>query len=178
MWYMHRPLLKFNPSLYMNSSATIHELVIFVSVSIWLLHRISRYHIAMLLILFDNVSGLIKLKLSNRIEDTISFSQTDSNFTTLGFFSVENGWVNDGEAGDLRCHRAHYDVIVIIPPKFSHITLIRCRESIRLIYHCVGTTIIWPIQPQSEWVRYLFRFNVFVYIWETWTVIICRFDSW
>ena len=24
-----------------------------------------------------------------------------------------NGWVNDGEAGDLRRHRAHYDVIVI-----------------------------------------------------------------
>ena len=132
----------------------------------------------MLLILFDNVSVLIKLKLSNRIEDTISFSQTDSNFTILGFFSVENddfiklkhfprywlfvrkihrsphkaqrwgalmfslvcpwinGWVNDGEAGDLRCHRAHYDVIVIIPPKYSHIALIRCRESIRLIYLC------------------------------------------
>ena len=24
-----------------------------------------------------------------------------------------NGWVNNGEAGDLRCYRAHYDVIVI-----------------------------------------------------------------
>ena len=24
-----------------------------------------------------------------------------------------NGWVNNGEAGDLRCHRAHYDVIVM-----------------------------------------------------------------
>ena len=23
-----------------------------------------------------------------------------------------NGWVNNGEAGDLRCHPAHYDVIV------------------------------------------------------------------
>ena len=23
------------------------------------------------------------------------------------------GWANDGEAGDLRCHRAHYDVIVM-----------------------------------------------------------------
>ena len=26
-----------------------------------------------------------------------------------------NGWVNNGEAGDLRHHRAHYDVIVMIP---------------------------------------------------------------
>ena len=25
-----------------------------------------------------------------------------------------NGWVNNGEAGDLRLHRAHYDVIVMI----------------------------------------------------------------
>ena len=25
-----------------------------------------------------------------------------------------NGWVNDRDAGDLRCHRAHYDVIVIL----------------------------------------------------------------
>ena len=25
-----------------------------------------------------------------------------------------NGWVNNGEAGDLRCYRAHYDVIVIL----------------------------------------------------------------
>ena len=24
-----------------------------------------------------------------------------------------NGWVNNGEAGDLRCYRAHYDVIVM-----------------------------------------------------------------
>ena len=25
-----------------------------------------------------------------------------------------NGWVNNREAGDLRCHRAHYDVIVML----------------------------------------------------------------
>ena len=25
-----------------------------------------------------------------------------------------NGWVNNREAGDLRCHRAHYDVIVMV----------------------------------------------------------------
>ena len=24
-----------------------------------------------------------------------------------------NGWVNNGEAGDLRCHHAHYDVILL-----------------------------------------------------------------
>ena len=34
----------------------------------------------------------------------------------LVFFSIcawINGWVNSGEAGDLRCHRAHYDVTVM-----------------------------------------------------------------
>ena len=29
------------------------------------------------------------------------------------FFEI-NGWVNNGEAGDLRRHRAHYDVIVML----------------------------------------------------------------
>ena len=24
-----------------------------------------------------------------------------------------NSWVNNGEAGDLRCHRAHYEIIVM-----------------------------------------------------------------
>ena len=28
---------------------------------------------------------------------------------------VKNGWVNTHEAGDLRRHRAHYDVIVMCP---------------------------------------------------------------
>ena len=30
-----------------------------------------------------------------------------------------NGWVNNHQAGDLRCHRAYYDVIVIQQPRFS-----------------------------------------------------------
>ena len=31
-----------------------------------------------------------------------------------------NGWVNNGEAGDLRRHRAHYDVTVITYCFVSH----------------------------------------------------------
>ena len=27
---------------------------------------------------------------------------------------LNNVWVNNGEAGDLRCYRAHYDVIVMV----------------------------------------------------------------
>ena len=29
-------------------------------------------------------------------------------------FAWTNGWVNNGEADDLRCHRAHYDIILMI----------------------------------------------------------------
>ena len=36
----------------------------------------------------------------------------------LRFAPWINGWVNNGEAGDLRCHRAQYDVIVTFA-KFS-----------------------------------------------------------
>ena len=34
---------------------------------------------------------------------------------------IDNGWVNNGEAGDLRRHRAHYDVIIMmtIIPKYN-----------------------------------------------------------
>ena len=28
---------------------------------------------------------------------------------------LNNDWVNNLEAGDLRCHRAHYDIIVMSP---------------------------------------------------------------
>ena len=34
-----------------------------------------------------------------------------------------NGWINNHEAGDLRRHRAHYDVTVVKPPKWSICTL-------------------------------------------------------
>ena len=45
-------------------------------------------------------------------------SRTKASGAELWFFSVIcawiNGWVNNGEAGDLKRHRAHYDVIVMI----------------------------------------------------------------
>ena len=34
-------------------------------------------------------------------------------FDVLFIFAWQNGWVSKGEAGDLRCHRAHYDVTVM-----------------------------------------------------------------
>ena len=46
-----------------------------------------------------------------------------------------NGWVNNGEAGDLRRHRAHYDVIVMVlsHPSGSSDDAMRCY--ICLSYH-------------------------------------------
>ena len=35
------------------------------------------------------------------------------NFDVFFDLRPNNGWVNNGEAGDLRRHRAHYDVIVM-----------------------------------------------------------------
>ena len=40
-----------------------------------------------------------------------------------------NNWVNTREAGDLRCHRAHYDVIVVIQ---EHGVVIASKRSL----HC------------------------------------------
>ena len=34
-------------------------------------------------------------------------------FDIFSELCLNNGWLNSGEAGDLRRHRAHYDVIVM-----------------------------------------------------------------
>ena len=34
-----------------------------------------------------------------------------------------NSWVNNHEAGDLICHRAHYDVTIMVPPVLTHLVL-------------------------------------------------------
>ena len=35
-------------------------------------------------------------------------------FDVFFIYAWTNGWVNDRDAGDLRCHRAHYDVTVMM----------------------------------------------------------------
>ena len=54
-----------------------------------------------------------------------------------------NSWVNNGEAGDLRRHHAHYDVIVmqaIFPVPFKQIDM-SARHVLLHNYHC--SSIIW-----------------------------------
>ena len=51
-----------------------------------------------------------------------------------------NGWVNNGEAGDLRCHRAHYDVTVMVE---TH-TPIRYKLYVCFITKSLLTHSIFP----------------------------------
>ena len=54
-----------------------------------------------------------------------------------------NGWVNNRDAGDLRQHRAHYDVTVMIRPT---ITLYPFAATRILIYKQIIYTVTFPLQ--------------------------------
>ena len=63
-----------------------------------------------------------------------------------------NGWVNNGEAGDLRRHPAHYDVIVMYRLRpCSGIDRKRARETIR------GLLYYW-------WVRHPYSYSIIRFI--------------
>ena len=47
--------------------------------------------------------------------------------------SAINGWVNNGEAGDLRRHRAHYDLMYLVLAPKSSIMHVRFRNSHRVM---------------------------------------------
>ena len=61
-----------------------------------------------------------------------------------GFFDLRlnNGWVNNREAGDLRRYRAHYDVIVMgytgwyTADKFARIVLKSFKNDMRAVIRC------------------------------------------
>ena len=57
-----------------------------------------------------------------------------------------NGWVNNGEAGDLRRHRGHYDVNVmdIRPKRILHLNLAKSRSSI---------TSVWIVQSFRDFAQ-------------------------
>ena len=57
-----------------------------------------------------------------------------------------NGWVNNGEAGDFRRHRAHYDVIVVYDKMCTHCYALFCAD-------CIINLAI--IEPVSHWVALL-----------------------
>ena len=52
-----------------------------------------------------------------------------------------NDWVNNGEAGDLRCYHAHYDVTVMKVLCYWLCELGMLLSSLRLVtFHCYGMT--------------------------------------
>ena len=63
-----------------------------------------------------------------------------------------NGWVNNHEAGDLRCHHAHYDIIVML------------YWGSRCIFH----TICWGAAPEpSNYNKWSVDPGSFMEIWKS-----------
>ena len=62
-----------------------------------------------------------------------------------------NDWVNNGEAGDLRRYRGHYDVIVMF---YYHIALRKCA--------CSGTTHLHFLIRNFKIVAFNFRWQVYI----------------
>ena len=63
---------------------------------------------------------------------------------------LNNGWVNNHEAGDLRRHRAHYDVTVMVPDVPAHVYR---RLPIRGYCHnrtCLTMTRQWTGCPSQK----------------------------
>ena len=68
-----------------------------------------------------------------------------------------NGWVNNGEAGDLRRHRAHYD-ITVMGDVLWHLPESNFAGNALNIYSCyqfeIGSTSPYVVTVQ-QWVKYL-----------------------
>ena len=74
-----------------------------------------------------------------------------------------NGWVNNGEAGDLRRHRAHYDVTVMITQRLLKCNipdcLYSCDRSQSVFSNFVGLDIFSSsIKLDKEWLLWEYPF--------------------
>ena len=96
----------------------------------------------------ETFSALLALCAGKSPVTTESSSQRKASDAELWRFTLicawTNGWVNDGDAGDLRRHRAHYDVTVmwIWPIEwmwFYHINLILKNIAHHWFYNCLGS---------------------------------------
>ena len=84
-----------------------------------------------------------------------------------------NRWVNNREAGDLRCHRAHNDVIIIIWP-FSRWEIVR-KTNLFFIYPTIN-----QIQRNKGWWNDLpaalqhYSVGADKSCWARWWELLCR----
>ena len=61
-----------------------------------------------------------------------------------------NGWVNNREAGDLRCHCAHYDVTVMWRVELNMLTQFIVQRMCRRNGHCAFLAwLVSPITPDN-----------------------------
>ena len=58
------------------------------------------------------------------------------------------GWVNNDEAGDLRRHRAHYDVIVMLG--LSHDCLSASEETLKNMGKYITLIYLWHNKTQQN----------------------------
>ena len=74
-------------------------------------------------------------------------------------FARITGWVNNGEAGDLRRHRAHYDVTVMY---------MRSCKNIRLSYIVISSSSTFKFQP--PWWNHYQHMNFDAWKFWQWTL--------
>ena len=63
-----------------------------------------------------------------------------------------NGWVNNHEASDLRCHRTHYDIIVKVPTGFRTKYLYDSKIRIQVLH----IQVLRPKPVKRSWSIYLY----------------------
>ena len=82
-----------------------------------------------------------------------------------------NGRVNNDEAGDLRCHRAYYDVTVMVTRSVEHITIAKKLNKVlhRINYILDTLSTVYTQDAINDSSRYL---TVFVqHLWFTFGVL-------
>ena len=91
-----------------------------------------------------------------------------------------NGWVNNPEAGDLRRHRSHYDVIVMVWTSYNKcgLWLPRSESAIRSFIVFLWCALVWCFQDTLHMKRYLkttrraFAAQNYRSVWWEWWVCI------
>ena len=64
-----------------------------------------------------------------------------------------NDWVNNREAGDLRRHRGHYDVIVMFTFMILILTHTQCRDELKALHdiQALLRTLLYTANSKQKW---------------------------
>ena len=91
-----------------------------------------------------------------------------------------NGWVNNQDAGDLRCHHAHYDITVMGDMSSSKairyvLSASNCSYQISLTNLLVVWQFVWSHKKESVWGNDWMSVRQFQYLARTHIMISCEF---